>query len=66
MWVPPGFKLGASRITMQCLPLALARHSGVAAWVAISYPFETRFYEVIGLSEFSLLPLVGFCWPGEG
>ena len=45
---------------MHCSPMA--RHPGVAARAAISFPYETHFYDVIGLSAFSSLPLVGFCW----
>ena len=39
---------------------------GVAAQAAISCPYDTHLYEVIGLSAFTSLPLVGFCWIGEG
>ena len=58
MGVPPGFEPGASRTTMYCPPMA--RHPGVAAWAAILFPYETPFYDVIGLSAFSSLPLVGY------
>ena len=44
----------------------MARHLGVAAHAAILSPYETRFYDVIGLTTFSSLPLVGFCWTGDG
>ena len=44
---------------MPCTPIA--RHSGVAARAAISFPYEALFYDVIGLSAFSWLPLVAFC-----
>ena len=67
MGVPPGYELGVSHTTMHFPPLA--RHWGVAAWAAISCPYEaydTRFYDVMGLSAFSSLLLVGFCWTGEG
>ena len=65
MGVPPlGSEPGTSRTTMHCSPMA--RHSGVAAWAAISFPYETHFYDVIGLSAFSSLPLVGFCWTVDG
>ena len=40
--------------------------SGVAAWAAISCPHDTCYYDVMGLSVFSSLPLVGFCWTEEG
>ena len=56
---PLGFKPGTPRTTIHCSPMA--RHPGVAAQAAISFPYETRFYDVIGLSAFSSLPLVGFC-----
>ena len=61
---PPGERPGVSRTTMHSPPLA--RHLGVAAWAVISCPYDTRFYDVMGLSAFSSLPLVGFCWTGEG
>ena len=61
---PMGFEPGTPRTTMHCSPMA--RHSGVAARAAISFPYETRFYDVIGLSAFSSLPLVGFCWTVDG
>ena len=64
MWVPPGYKTGISRTTIQC-PF-LARHSGVATWAVISWPCDTRFYDVMGLNAFSSLPLVGFCWTEKG
>ena len=57
---PLGFEPATPRTTMHCSPMA--RHPGVAARAAISFPYETRFYDVIGLSAFSSLPLVGFCW----
>ena len=47
---PLGFEPGAPRTTMHCSPMA--RHPGVAARAAISFPYETRFYDVIGLSAF--------------
>ena len=28
--------------------------------------YDTRFFDVMGLSAFSSLPLVGFCWTEEG
>ena len=40
----------------------MARHSGVATWAAILCPYETCFYDIIGLNIFSSHPLVGFCW----
>ena len=52
-----GFELGASRTTMHCPPMAC--HSGVAAWAVILFPYETCFYDVIGLSTFSSLAP---CW----
>ena len=61
---PLGFEPGTPRTTMHCSPMA--RHPGVAARAAISFPYETRFYDVIGLSAFSSLPLVGFCWTVDG
>ena len=61
---PPGYELGVSRTTMHCPLLAL--HSGVADWAAILCPYDTSFYEVMGLSAFSSLLLVGFCWAKEG
>ena len=61
---PLGFEPGTPRTTMHCSPTA--RHPGVAARAAISFPYETRFYDVIGLSAFSSLPLVGFCWTVDG
>ena len=61
---PLGFEPGTPRTTMHCSPMA--RHPGVAARGAISFPYETRFYDVIGLSAFSSLPLVGFCWTVDG
>ena len=64
MGVPPGFRTGDPRTTMHCSPMA--RHPGVAARAAISFPYETHFYDVIGLSTFSSLPLVGFCWTVDG
>ena len=64
MGIPPGYEPGVSRTTMHCPPLA--RHSGVAARAAISCPYDTRFYDVIGLSAFSSLRLVGFCWTVDG
>ena len=60
MGIPPGFEPGISYTTMHCAPQPC--HSGVAARAAISCPYETRFYDVIGLIAFSLLSLVGFCW----
>ena len=42
---------------MHCPPIV--RHSGVSAWAAILFPYETRCYDVIILSAFSSLPLVG-------
>ena len=35
---------------------------GVAAKAVILCSYDTRFYDVIKLSTFSSLPLVGFCW----
>ena len=64
MGFPPGGEPRASRTTMHCP--SMARHPGVAARSAISFPYETPFYDVIGLSTFSSLPLVGFCWTVEG
>ena len=64
MGVPPGFELGTSHTTMYCPPMA--RHSDVAAQAAISCPYETPFCDVIGLSAFSSLPLIGFCWTAKG
>ena len=61
---PPGFRTGGLPHQMHCAPTA--RHSGVAAQAAISFPYETRFYDVIALSAFSSLPLVGFCWTVDG
>ena len=51
---------GVSRTTMHCPPLA--RHSGVATRAAILCPYDTHFYDVMGLSAFFSLLLVGFCW----
>ena len=59
-----GFDPGGLPHQMHCAPMA--RHPGVAARAAISFPYETRFYDVIGLSAFSSLPLVGFCWTVDG
>ena len=53
-----------SRTTMHCPSLAC--HSGIAAWAAILCPYDTCFYGVMGLSIFSSLPLIGFCWTEEG
>ena len=53
---PLGFEPGTPRTTMHCSPMA--RHPGVAARAAISFPYETRFYDVIELSAFSSPP----CW----
>ena len=64
MGVPPGCEPGLSRTTMPFPPLA--SHSGVAARAAISCPFDTRFYDVTGLSAFSSLPLIGFFWTDKG
>ena len=64
MGVPPGYEPGVSRTTMLSPPMAC--HSGVAARAAISCPYDTPFYDVIGLSAFSSLPLVGFCLTEEG
>ena len=50
---------GGTPTTMHCPPMA--NHLFVAAWAAISCPYDTRFYDIIGLSTFSSLPLVGFC-----
>ena len=55
---PLGFEPGTSRTTMHCSPMA--RHSGVAALAAISFPYETYFYDVIGLNVFSHFPLLDF------
>ena len=30
------------------------------------FSYETPFYDVIGLGAISSLPLVGFCWTGDG
>ena len=35
---------------------------GVAARAVILCPYDTCFYDIIGLWAFSSLPLVGFCW----
>ena len=63
-----GFSLdtnrGVSHITMHCPPLA--RYLGVAAQAAISCLYDARFYDLIGFSAFSSLPLVGFCWTVDG
>ena len=56
--VPLGFKPRDSRTIMHCPPMA--RHLGVATRAAISFPYETHFYDVSGLSTFSSLYLVGF------
>ena len=61
---PPGFRTGGLPHQMHCAPMA--RHPGVAARATISFPYETRFYDVIGLSAFSSLLLVGFCWTVDG
>ena len=50
MGVPPGYEPEVSRTTMHCPPLA--PHLGVAARAAISCPYDTRFYDAIGLSAF--------------
>ena len=63
MEVPPGFKPGASCIIMHCSPLA--HHLGVAARAAISFPYGTPFYDVIGLRMFLSLPFVGFVGLGR-
>ena len=55
--VLPGYEPGVSRTTMNWPPLA--PHSGVAAWAAILCPYDTHFYDVMGLCAFSSLPLVG-------
>ena len=60
MGVPPGFRTGDPPAP-QCTV-----HPWHATRVAISFPYETRFYDVIGLSAFSSLPLVGFCWTVDG
>ena len=55
---PLGFEPGTPRTTMHFSPMA--RHSGVAARAAISFPYETRFYDVMGLFlHFPLLDFVG-------
>ena len=64
MGIHPGYEQGAFRTTMHCPPLA--RHLGVAARAALSCPYDTRLYDVIELSPFSSLPLVGFCWTVGG
>ena len=56
MGVPPG----NSSTTMRCP--SMAQHPGVASRAAILFPYKTPFYDVMGLSAFSSLPLVGFCW----
>ena len=56
---PLGFEPGTPCTTMHCSPMA--RHPGVAARAAISFPYETRFYGAC-----SSLPLVGFCWTVDG
>ena len=38
----------------------------VAARAAILCPYDTHFYDVIGLSAFSSLSLIGFCWTVDG
>ena len=53
----PGYEPGSP--APQCTPLA--RHLGVAARAAISCPYDTYVYDVIGLGTFSSLPLVGLC-----
>ena len=50
----------------QCSRPPMACHSGVAAWAAISCPYDTCFYDVVGRSTFSSLPLVEFCWTVDG
>ena len=53
MGVPPGFEPGASRTTMHCPPMV--RYPGVAAWAAISFPYETPLYcGRLGLSSILL------------
>ena len=64
MGIPPGFRSGD--LPHHNALFTMARHSGVAARAAISFPYETRFYDVIGLSAFSSLPHVGFCWTVDG
>ena len=64
MGFPPGYEPGGlSHHNALSTP---ARHSGVvAARAAISCPYDTCFYDVMGLNAFSSLPLVGFCWTEE-
>ena len=63
--LPPRYEPEVSCTKMHCPPLAC--HSGVAARAAISCPYDTHLYDVMGLSAFSSLPLVGFCWTeGQG
>ena len=59
MGVPLGYEPGASRTTMHCLPRV--HHSSVTGRAVSLFPYETPFYDVIGLSTFSSLPLVRFC-----
>ena len=46
----PGYESGVPRATMHCPPLA--RHLCVTAWAAILSPYDTRFYDVMGLGAF--------------
>ena len=54
MGFPPGFELGASHTT--------ASRVSLPAWAAISFPYETPFYDVIGLrlNVFLHYPLLDF------
>ena len=60
MGVPPGFELEVSRTTMYCP--SMAHHLGVTAWGAISFPFETPFYDVIGLDRCWHIFFTSPCW----
>ena len=66
MGVPPGFEPGppAPQFTVHLAPTA--HHPGVAARAAISFIYETPFFDVIGLSAFPSLSLVGFCRTMDG
>ena len=66
MGVPPGFRTGDPPHHNALFTHGTPPGPGVAARAAISFPYETRFYDVIGLSAFSSLPLVGFCWTVDG
>ena len=64
--------MSSSLVSNQVLPTPQytvhLRHAtwGIAASVAILFTNETSFYDVMGLSEISSLPLVGFCWTVDG